>query len=403
MSTVAVRAEESKGYSKGGYNMGPHVVDVSEVSVVAYPMHGQWKLAAEGYRTRDGHFIEWFGKALSGQGSVMVVSRPEPAVLPSRSSWDESRVAFNTDPVRARSYRLPPVRSRQKWWVTSLNAYPQCIGLGPSTRVACWNPFLGLSSSWPALRDSNAKIVFDLLDDWTFHYAFKDIADSVVQAYEALFARADFVTANAEGTVQLAERFGRSDVQFIPNGCDPTRFSVESRASGPTTVGYVGKIGRRLDLELILEVCRKLPSVQFVFAGPVLDREYRPQLGSLPNVQMLGDVHYENVPALLETFDIGWVPHRVGEGEVGGDVIKTYEYRAAGLPVLTTPVAGAGKRSLDEVYVVDRAGHADWIAELEGQRVPRRVSLLPSDISWESKSKRLLSLLGWRQEEHGVV
>ncbi|MFP3467998.1 hypothetical protein, partial [Leifsonia sp. SIMBA_070] len=80
--------------------------------------------------------------------------------------------------------------------------------------------------------------MFDLLDDWTKHYAFESIATEVDEAYRRLFARADAVTANAEGTVELAKRYGRDDVIFIPNGCDPGRFNPLSSASGALTVGY---------------------------------------------------------------------------------------------------------------------------------------------------------------------
>ncbi len=48
----------------------------TKVALMAFPMHGQHKLSREGYRTRDGHFIEWFGRLLSDSGSTAVISRP---------------------------------------------------------------------------------------------------------------------------------------------------------------------------------------------------------------------------------------------------------------------------------------------------------------------------------------
>ena len=228
------------------------------------------------------------------------------------------------------------------------------------------------------------------------HYAFASIHPQVEAAYKAAFSTATHVMTNAEGTLELARRFGRTDAVLVPNGCDPERFATDSIASGPMTVGYVGKIGKRLDLELITSVAGRLPGVDFVFAGPILDREYRAPLAQLPNVKLLGDVHYADVPELLRSFDVGWVPHRVGVGEVGGDVIKTYEYRAAGLPVLTTPVTGASSRGLDEVHVRTTADeHHDWIADLltSGPRVARRPSSIADPVTWRYKSASLLRLL----------
>lgn len=363
-------------------------------ALVAFPMHGQHKLSNEGYRTRDGHLIEWFGRKLRSHGPVLVVSRPEPRVLAPLRRYSPTRVAENTVPASTFVWKLPSLGDRQRWWVDSLKSYHRPIP-GLATPVITWNPFLALSSAWPVIVSAGVPVAFDLLDDWTIHYAFEGVRADVIRAYKILFDHATVVTANAEGTVELARRFGREDVVLLPNGCDPERFDSTSTASGPLTVGYVGKIGKRLDLDLILDSARRLPQVDFVFAGPVLDPEYKKPMEAAPNIRMLGDVFYEDVPALLRSFDVGWVPHRVGRGEVGGDVIKTYEYRAAGLPVLTTPVAGANSRGLDAVTVAEAAHHVGWIAERarDGARVPRQVSALPNEVRWEGKADYILGRL----------
>lgn len=372
-------------------------------AVVAFPMHGQHKLSTEGYRTRDGHLIEWFGRHLREVGAVQVVSRPEPAVVVMARSLKATlhresappRIAENTVPKNTYSARLPNLRDRQRWWVDSLRSY-RLARIDESVPAVTWNPFLSLSSAWSEVARGRRRIVFDLLDDWTIHYAFQSVSSEVDRAYRRLFARADAVTANALGTVELARKYGRDDVEFIPNGCDPGRFLAESRAEGPLTVGYVGKIGKRLDLELILNAANELPGVRFVFAGPILDAEYRRPLEERENITLLGDVFYEEVPALLQTFDIGWVPHRVGAGEVGGDVIKTYEYRAAALPVLSTPIQGAVERALPGVRVRHGRDHVSFISSLvdNGERVPREPMVIPPDTTWQRKSERILDLAG---------
>ncbi|SDG33074.1 glycosyltransferase [Microbacterium pygmaeum] len=366
-----------------------------KTALIAFPMHGQHKLSNEGYRTRDGHFIEWFGRKLVGSGEVRVVSRPEPRALAPLRRYRATSVAANTAPVSSFVWKLPSLRDRQRWWVDSLPMYHRALP-SVSAPVVTWNPFLSLSSAWPSIVESGQAVGFDLLDDWTIHYAFEGVNQEVDRAYRKLFDQATVVTANAEGTVELAKRYGRDDVVFLPNGCDPERFDHTSIAAGPMTVGYVGKIGKRLNLELIVAAAQALPDVSFVFAGPVLDQEYKRPMSDQPNITMLGDVHYDDVPALLRKFDIGWVPHRVGEGEVGGDVIKTYEYRAAGLPVLSTPVTGASSRGLDEVAVLSADEQIDWLGKKakSGPRIARVVTTLPGEVRWEGKADFILSRLG---------
>jgi glycosyltransferase involved in cell wall biosynthesis len=358
-------------------------------------MHGYSKLLDEGYRTRDGHLIEWFGRLLDGSGPVVVVSRPEPALaeVVARRRTALGTPASNTVNISPLSWRVPDVRDRRRWWLQSLGSYPQLAEVSERTPAIIWNPMIALSSRAGGIFNGSRTVMFDLLDDWTKHYAFSSIRPDVTRAYGEAFARADVVSANSEGTVELAERFGRKDAILLPNGCDPDRFSAVSKATGRGTVGYVGKIGRRLDLDLIENVARLLPQLRFVFAGPTLDAEYQPRLSSLSNVELLGDVHYSRVPDLLTEFDVGWVPHRVGEFEVGGDIIKTYEYRAAGLPVLSTPLIGAGSREIDGIAVHDASEHAQWLKNVfdSGERVERSPCQIPVNATWEAKAKYLLT------------
>lgn len=355
-------------------------------------MHGQHKLATEGYRTRDGHLIEWFGRLLDRQPGVQVVSRPDPILLKRR--YDRSRVAPNTDPVDTYTLALPDPTNRKKWWWTSSKHYP-IRRLSRPEAIVSWNPFVFEAPSFDKFS-LGLPIALDLLDDWSIHHAFSGISTQVEEAYKHAFRRADRVYANSEGTAQLAQRFGRNDVVMLPNGVDRDRFHATSRATGPITVGYLGKIGKRVDLDLVLRTATAFPTWNFVFAGPIIDAEYRRPLQSCKNITLLGDVEYPEVPSLLQAFDIGWVPHSVGRGEVGGDAIKIYEYNAAGLPVLSTPIIGAGKRGLDDVHVLPADQHVDMLKTLVGDatRVHRVDPSLPTETSWEHKAQLILSELG---------
>lgn len=367
-------------------------IDSLAPRLLAYPMHGQHKLLREGYRTRDGHVIEWLGMKTASDGGVAVVSRPEPRMVPLRTPSGRTAAA-GTHPVSVRTLRLPDLRARRRWWVDSATHYPVLPGDLRDTAAVVWNPFAALAPSGRNPFDGRT-VVLDLLDDWTKHYAFEPIRTEVERAYAAAFAAATHVTANAEGTAALARRFGRDDVVLLPNGCDPHRFDPRPSVIGSTRIGYVGKIGHRLDLDGILRTAASLPEVEFVFAGPILDRAYRAPLEAASNITLLGDVHYDDVPGLLRSFDAGWVPHNVGDREVGGDIIKTYEYRAAALPTLSTPVDGAGDRGIDGITTLPMAQHADtlrsWTAD--GARIPRRPTSVPRQATWEYKSDVILGL-----------
>ncbi|VXB67205.1 glycosyltransferase [Citricoccus sp. K5] len=285
--------------------------------------------------------------------------------------------------------RIPPMRDKKKWWVDSVKLFDP---VATDTPTVVWNPMLGLRSD---IHRMNANLHFDLLDDWLVHAAFRSIRPEILRSYGRLFEVASSVSANSEGTLDLARRFGRTDAVLIPNGCDPERFSVESTANGPITVGYIGKMGRRLDAQLIEAVVAAFPDWKFVFAGPVLEKGYIEGVAARDNVELLGDVPYSSIPQLLTSFDIGWVPHDVDHGQVGGDAIKIYEYRASGLPVVTTPIIGTVERPMKGVRVISSADQVESFRSLSENcdRIAREPMMIPADLTWKQKAITILDLM----------
>jgi glycosyltransferase involved in cell wall biosynthesis len=165
--------------------------------------------------------------------------------------------------------------------------------------------------------------------------------------------------------------------------------------SGPITIGYAGKLSERLDIDLIRRTVRRLAPARFVFAGPTITRSVRRALDDIDGVQLLGDVPYGDYPRLLTSWDLGWVPHRLSEGEIGGDVLKIYEFRAAGLPTFITPIIGSD-RALQGVRVGRPGDLADMIESFVGGRlrIPRELIQLDEHHRWESKARHQMRLLG---------
>lgn len=363
----------------------------SKLTLHAYPMHGHHKMLAEGYRTRDAHILEWTSKLLPSS-EIQIHSRPDPFPLrriAMRHTSTEAQLSNVRDDYKT-VYKVPPLRHPKRWWVDSTRHYS---ALAKNEPAIVWNPMLGLRKE---LKEHKGPLHVDLLDNWLEHSAFKSFRAEVAESYVRLFKYATSITANSESTFNLAISHGRQDALLIPNGCDPEKFNAKSTATGSPTVGYIGKIGNRLDVRLIHTAVAENPDWHFAFAGPVLDREVGRALAKCPNIDMLGDVHYSRIPELLRTFDIGWVPHGVSQGQVGGDAIKIYEYRAAGLPVITTPIIGTRERPMPGVTVADADDHSRLIRSqtLEDGRVPRIPYSTPTELTWRAKTESILSLMG---------
>lgn len=359
-----------------------------------YPMHGTGKMLREGLRTRDAHLIEHLitDPRIAG---AHIFPRPEPIWLaPWRRMYRrrfeaQYRVAVNA----SYSWKVPNLRNRSLWWLKTSNDYPVHDG----GAVIAWHPLCSAS-----LQAYRGRVVLDLLDNWLIHSAFAHIRASLHAHYSKAFDRADLVFANSEGTVALAREFGRDDVVLMPNGADPERFRtarkhrperVASWGLSPSrpVVGYGGKIGPRLDFDLIERTTSEVDA-QFVFAGPILGGRRRIQrLAARSNVTFLGDIPYGQYPRVLEGFDVAWVPHAPHDSEVGGDAIKIYEYRAAHLPVVTTPIIGADRLGDPAVRVVGADQVPAHIREsLKLGRQPRE---FPIEHTWTWKATRLVDAI----------
>src|SRR5207244_5780116 len=105
-------------------------------------------------------------------------------------------------------------------------------------------------------------------------------------------------------------------------------------------------------------------------------------------LRWLGPVPTEQVPGLLRAAAVGLVPHHVGPLTASMDPMKVLEYLAAGLPVVSTPVAlppGVG----DLVTVVDPDGFAAAAGAAVGRRGnPDDPALTGRD--WSAVAARLL-------------
>ena len=378
------------------------------MKLVAFPFHDWRKFQAGGFRTRDAHLLQEFGRDPRVE-SILVVNRPvsraerlvrgvEPFVEGNVREQVRygARVARLTD-VGSRTTVLDiadpslfgPVAKRRGWWFDvfgdpgTLRCFRWALERTESVDAVwiAWLPTVAAA----VLEFHPRRLVFDSLDNWLIHPALRSQTSRAKAAYAAILpdAAATFVSGPASGKLLSA---WAPHVRLLPNGADPRFFagSFERPADlpDPPVVGYAGSLAQRIDAELVADVATRLPDVAFVFVGPVLERRsLRPMLG-LPNVRLLGGRRYDQVPAYLAHFDVAWIPHRVGEGETGGDPIKMYEYWAAGRQVVTTAIDGVGAHAA-MLHIVRGAEETSGVIRslLDGTG-SRTATEVPSNRTW---------------------
>jgi len=236
------------------------------------------------------------------------------------------------------------------------------------------------------------------------HSQFKGVDERTVSAAEAaLIDRADLVITTSEALYQ-SKRAMRADAVLVRHGVDYDRFARAWReplprptdlpnAPGPI-LGFFGLIDFWIDCKLIAEVARLRPQYQFVLIGDC--KVDVGELRKLPNVHFLGRRPNESLPAYCAAFDIGLLPFDTGPMTRNVNPIKMYEYLAAGLPVISTPMPEA-ERFSGPIQIVQSAEQfaqtCDDVlaADHDGRR--RQISDVVRSESWLSKVELLSEIV----------
>lgn len=136
----------------------------------------------------------------------------------------------------------------------------------------------------------------------------------------------------------------------------------------PPILGYVGCIGHWFDWPLVIRLARAMPDARLELIGPCV---VKPPEKLPENVRLLPACKHSAAAGHLRRFSAGLIPFLGDALTAGVDPIKYYEYRAAGLPVLSTSFGEMAFRGREDgVFFLDQN---EDLAEVVRTAVGRRV------------------------------
>ena len=246
----------------------------------------------------------------------------------------------------------------------------------------------------PATRGLDPlAVVYDCMDELA---AFDFAPGRLAPLESELFRRADLVLTGGRSLFE-DKRDRHAHVHLVPSSVDSAHFAA-ARAPGPEPsdqaaigrprLGYAGVIDERLDLELIASVADARPDWQLVLLGPVakIDPDSLPRS---PNLHYLGAKDYAVLPDYLRGWDLALLPFARNRATRFISPTKTPEYLAAGLPVVSTPIADVVRPYGDEGLVRIAEDASEFVAAAEkalqedsAERLPR-VDAFLTESSWE--------------------
>ncbi len=116
-----------------------------------------------------------------------------------------------------------------------------------------------------------------------------------------------------------------------------------------------------MDVPLLEKIAVRYPDATIVLAGGHFDVDLSP-VASRPNVRLLGQRPYDEMPELLWNFDVCIIPFLVNDITEATNPVKFYEYLYGGKPVVA-PALTELLPYADSAYLA--RGHDEFLAQLD--------------------------------------
>jgi hypothetical protein len=126
---------------------------------------------------------------------------------------------------------------------------------------------------------------------------------------------------------------------------------VTTKSSERQILGYVGTIGHWFDWRLVFFLAESNPSMTIRLIGPL---HTKPPVPVPANIGLLPACDHESAIRAMQEFSLGLIPFKRIDLTASVDPIKYYEYRALGLPILSTRFGEMALRDGQAgVFIVD--------------------------------------------------
>jgi glycosyltransferase involved in cell wall biosynthesis len=240
----------------------------------------------------------------------------------------------------------------------------------------------------------HACLVYDRMD---YHQGFGTFGAEVASLERALLSEADLTVVSSDWLDKDAAPYAKRR-SLIRNAADYRHFApapekVFRDDSGRRVIGYFGAIADWLDLDLVAAVGERFPECLVVLIGHDQIGAYR-RFGSCPNVRLLGERPYSELPFYLHGFDVCLLPRRVMPLTEAMNPVKLYEYLSAGRPVVAVDLPELGLFG-DLVYVaatpqayLEAVGQA--LTEPAENPLAERRRAFAARQTWEDRARRLI-------------
>ena len=208
------------------------------------------------------------------------------------------------------------------------------------------------------LMSRHGPVFYDWTEDWSAYYA-----DPILSTYQkkAIKSATGVIVVSKLLEERVRELINDDKkVLFLPNATSwkPPKsnpfLEEDINKIGFPRIGFFGHVGPWFDKEMVIELSRARPQWQWIIIGYV-DKVYREEFASLPNIHLFGQKPYNELPAYAAQCQILIAPYRKN---ILGDGTKLYDYLTVGHPIISSNIETA-KHLQPFVHIAN--GFRSWL------------------------------------------
>lgn len=249
---------------------------------------------------------------------------------------------------------------------------------------------------FPRIRGA-ARVLF-VTDDWATGAELMGLRRAWIATALSANARAAdaiaMVSPPLGETLPASETLGEKPVAVIPNGA-PRVDRIPGRREA--VAGLVGQLNERLDLGILEALAEAGVPLRLVGPSTASDPEFRKRLTALvarENVEWTGALDKDALTDQLSRISVGITPYADTAFNRASFPLKTLEYLAAGVPVVSTDLAASRWLASPDVEIALSAD--DFVA-----RVERLLSA--KDDTGEEERVAFAATHGWPQRARALA
>ena len=249
-------------------------------------------------------------------------------------------------------------------------------------------------------------VIYDCMDELA---AFAGASPRLMLLERRLMRRADLVFTGGR-SLQRAKQPLHPDVHCFPSAVDCRHYAqarqvcdaepADQAGIPHPRIGFFGVLDERMDVALVEQVADLRPDWHMVLIGPTAKIDEK-QLPKRPNIHWLGPKDYADLPGYLRSWDAGLMPFALNAATKFISPTKTPEFLAAGVPLVSTPVADVVATWSGVVAIAEGANAivAALQSVLNKPRIPWliQVDRALTGISWDDTWAGMLGLIENRQ------